>query len=61
MITEKELGNGNIYNIYSSAYYYKLLFVLFCEVSFLLLFSLFFYINGSETGSVLAQRIVESR
>lgn len=60
MITEKELGNGNIYNIYSSSCYYKLLFVLFCEVSFLLLFS-FFFINGSETGSVLAQRIVESR
>lgn len=42
MITEKELGNGNIYNIYSSSCYYKLLFVLFCEVSFLLLFSFFF-------------------
>lgn len=44
MITEKELGNGNIYNIYSSSCYYKLRFVLFCEVSFLLLFSLFIYI-----------------
>lgn len=34
---------------------------LFCFVGSLFAFVLFFCINGSETGSVLAQRIIKSR